>query len=337
MEEKIGFFKRIKLSIVSFDAYKIFAKQKISISIKYFFQLLLVFSLLATIAIIYPLISAINEGISYMKNEMPNITFQDNKLTLESDEPVKIENAGLFGIIVIDTDINEEEEEQNYLNEMNQYDNSILFLQDKVIVKPNASTGYITYEYNTISNSLGISSFTKQDITNYLEKTGLTQISISVYLIMFFYVLMTYLLVTLVDVVMLSLLAYLTCKIYKVNIPYKGCFSIAIHGLTLPILLNIIYIFINTFTGFEIEYFQVMYNIISYIYILVAVILAKSDFDKNAMDLIKVEGEVEKTPEQEEQIEEPKEEEKEQKEKKDDKEQEKDKKTKGQTPEPGQA
>jgi len=336
MEEKIGFFTRIKMSITNFEIYKKFATEKTGKSIKYFFQIVTIFSLLATIAVMFPFITVINNVAEYIKNEMPNIIFEDNQLTLESDEPLQITNDNILGLLIIDTNLGENEE-KTYLDKMNQYDNSILFLKEKLIIKPNTTTGYMTYYYKTISDNINIKNFTKQDLINYLEEGGLTKIYISIYFIMLFYLLFTYILVTLLDVALLSILAYLTCKIYHVNIQYKGCFNMAIHALTLPIILNLAYIFINTLTGFKIEYFQIMYNIVSYIYILAAVLIIKSDFDKKGMDIIKIEEKIKR--DEIEQIQPQKQEKPEEKKEDTEKKKKEDKKEGGATPEPkpGQA
>lgn len=333
MEEKVGFFKRVKMSITNFDSYQKFATEKTGTAIKYFFQIVIIFSILASIAIIYSFSNVLNNGVEYIKNDMPDFSFEDNILTLESEEPIELEGKEVSSLLIMDTNI-DTDDAQSYLDKMNNYDNSILFLKDRLIVKPNATSGYITYDYKSITETTSIENFTKQDLVNYLEDSGLMKIYVSIYLMILFYLLITYVLVTLFDVAILSMLAYLTSKLYSVNISYKGCFNIAIYALTLPILLNILYIFINTLTGFKIEYFQIMYNIVSYIYVLVAILLIKSDLDKKGMDLIKIEGEIKKQEVEEEPVEEKKEpkEDKDQKKKKDE-----GKENDNSTPEPGQA
>lgn len=333
MEEKVGFFKRVKMSITNFDSYQKFATEKTVAAIKYFFQIVIIFSILASIAIIYSFSNVLNNGVEYIKNDMPDFSFEDNILTLESEEPIELEGKEVSSLLIMDTNI-DTDDAQSYLDKMNNYNNSILFLKDRLIVKPNATSGYITYDYKSITETTNIENFTKQDLVNYLEDSGLMKIYVSIYLMILFYLLITYVLVTLFDVAILSMLAYLTSKLYSVNISYKGCFNIAIYALTLPILLNILYIFINTLTGFKIEYFQIMYNIVSYIYVLVAILLIKSDLDKKGMDLIKIEGEIKKQEVEEEPVEEKKEqkEDKDQKKKKDE-----GKENDNSTPEPGQA
>ena len=62
----------------------------------------------------------------------------------------------------------------------------------------------------------------------------------------------------------------------------------ALHALTLPTILNLIYIIVNLYTGFNIEYFQVMYSAISYVYIITGILMIKADFIKKQLELNKI-------------------------------------------------
>ena len=66
----------------------------------------------------------------------------------------------------------------------------------------------------------------------------------------------------------------------------------------MPILLNLIYILVNTFTGFTIQYFQWMYTTISYIYVIVAILIIKTDLINRQFELMKIIEEQEKVKEE---------------------------------------
>lgn len=100
-----------------------------------------------------------------------------------------------------------------------------------------------------------------------------------------------------------------------------------VYALTLPILLNIIYIVVNTFTGLEIKYFSWMYTTISYIYMIVAILMIKTDLINRQVELMKIIEEQEKVKKEIEEQKRKKEEEK-KKEPKDDNEEEKEQKKK---------
>ena len=82
----------------------------------------------------------------------------------------------------------------------------------------------------------------------------------------------------LLDTLLLSILGIITSKILNMKMSFTQIFSISVHSLTLPIILNIIYFMVNIFTGFTIKYFQTMYITISYIYLITALLLLKSEY-----------------------------------------------------------
>ena len=116
-------------------------------------------------------------------------------------------------------------------------------------------------------------------------------------------------------------------KIINVKFKYKSIFNMSVYSLTLSIILYMIYIVINIFTGFTIKYFEIAYNAIAYIYIITAMLMIKSDLIKQQIEVGKILEEQKKTREEKEK-EENKEKPKEDKDKKKDKENKEKKKDK---------
>lgn len=107
-----------------------------------------------------------------------------------------------------------------------------------------------------------------------------------------------YFIITMVDVLLLSVLGFITSRIAKVPLKYSAIVSISCYALTLSIILNAIYILINRFTGFEIKYFQIMYNGIGYIYVVTAILMIKTDLIKQQIEIAKLEEEQKKIREE---------------------------------------
>lgn len=105
---------------------------------------------------------------------------------------------------------------------------------------------------------------------------------------------MIYIANVLVDALVLGVLGYLTARITKMKIRFGAAFSIGVHALTLPIILNILYVILNGITGYIIEHFQFMYTAISYIYVITAILIIKSDYIKTQTELQKILSEQEK-------------------------------------------
>lgn len=329
----MNFLKKVKTAIVNFEGYQQFANEKTVTAIKYFLQIVLVFAIFASISAAYPFVNNIKNGVEYMKTDIPNFSITDNKLTLESEKPVVTKNDSVSLILAINPNISKDDVNA-FFEENKAYNNVVLLSEDQLFVKMATTSGIIAYDYKTITQTTGMQDISKQSIIEYFDNSGYIKVFFAMFLFLLAYLLLTCIITTLLDVLILSVLALITAKLYKVKLDFKQCFNMAIYALTLPILLNTAYVLLNSFTGFTIEYFRIMYNVISYIYIIAAILIIKTDFNKTGSDVIKIVEELKKQETEEMPLEEPKEEKKDKKDKKEDKE-EKDKGTP--EPNPGKA
>ena len=135
--------------------------------------------------------------------------------------------------------------------------------------------------------------------------------------------------------IFLAIFGYLTTWIAKIRMRFVAVFNMAVYSLTLSTILNMIYIAINIFVPFTMEYFQVMYVTVAAIYLIAAIFLLKSEYIKRQAELMKlaeaqeiVKKELEEKEEEEKEKEEREKEKKERKEK-DKKEEKKDEKQDG--------
>lgn len=119
-----------------------------------------------------------------------------------------------------------------------------------------------------------------------------------IFIVMTIYLFIIYFSSVLMDALVLAILGYITCSILKIKLKPSALYNIAIYALTLPIILNAIYMIINIFTGFTVKYFQVMYTAISYIYVISSILIIKSDFIKKQAELTKILSEQEKVKEE---------------------------------------
>lgn len=286
MSKKMNFFKSFWYAITNFEKYKEFAYLKTSEVIKYIAILLVLFSLLITVALAVPVLNTVNSGINYFEKEFPDLNYSEGKLVVDSKEPIYLQDENLDAILLVDTNATLEEEEK-YLEEQKSHATAILVFSDKLVIKTAALTAYTTYEYTQIQNNFGFESFSKQDILEKITGNQIYKLYGSIYLFLFAYMFLTYIVVIFIDIVILSILALLVSKLYKVNLKYSNCVKLSSYALTLPLLLQLVYIYVNTFTGFTITYFSLMYDIISYIYIITAILIMRNDIAKQDIGLIK--------------------------------------------------
>ena len=166
--------------------------------------------------------------------------------------------------------------------------------------------------------------------TTEISKTGLislieekrVQIDFTIFASLFGITYVIYIVSTIIDALALSLLVIIISKMAKIPLKYSQCITVAISALTLPIILNLIYNCANILTGFYMTYFQIMYTLISYIYIVAVILIMKSDLIKKRQ-LIKATIEVKKLEQEQENKETKEEKKEEEKDKKDDKSDEK--------------
>ena len=166
----------------------------------------------------------------------------------------------------------------------------------------------------------------------------MTKIYVAFAVISFVYLYIIYLIRFLLDILLLSVVAYLLAKIIGVKFKYQSIFNISVYALTLSIILYGVYMIINLFTGFTIKYFEIAYNAIAYIYIITAMLMMKSDLIKQQIEVGKIVEEQKKIREEKKQEQENKEKDKKTKEdKKEKKEKKEESKDQEGTPEGNQA
>ena len=212
-------------------------------------------------------------------------------------------------IVIINT-MATEEQENEYKNKLEQYENGIILLNDRIIYKNEMLNQNIEYKYQDIADTYQITEFTKEEISDFIANFDMTRLYSSFFFIITIYMFILYFTSTLVDAFMLAVLGFIVARIIGIKIKFKASFNMGVYALTLPIILNLIYIVVNAFTGFTIEYFQWMYTTISYIYMIVAILMIKADLINRQAELMKIVEEQEKVKQEIEEQERKKEEEK---------------------------
>lgn len=114
------------------------------------------------------------------------------------------------------------------------------------------------------------------------------------FIIAFLSVLSIYFFSTFIDAIMLGILGTIIARIVGIKMKYKSAFNIGVYSLTLSIILQAIYLVVNILFNFEIKYFQWMYVTISYVYVVVAILMIKTQFINQQKELIRIQLEQDK-------------------------------------------
>jgi len=296
--KKTNLFKQALKSVKDLDKYEDFATELPKDAFKYLLKLVLVFAIIVTAFYTYKIVDSLNNIYTDLKGVLPEFSYSNGELTVNSEQPIILEQfEDAIGKVIIDTNIQENATE-HYKNEINDSTVAVLILKDKIIMTSNGTAGQVVYNYTDITNAYGLTEFAKQDVINYIDGINVVSIYTSVYFMMFVYLFIIYFISILMDVLMLAILAFIISRISRVRLKFAPSFNIAVHSITLSVLLNLIYIIVNLLTGFNIKYFGFMYTTISYIYVVVAILMIKTDFINRQIELIKIAEEQEKVREE---------------------------------------
>ena len=318
-EKKIPFFKKILLSIKDLDKYNILISEKLRRSIFYLLEIMAIFTIILSAVMTYKTNEYLSDFCNYVRNDIPNFTINAQGLDVENEEPIIIKNDNEFKYkLILDDTIDTADK---YADEISEYDGIVgLALQNKFILISNYTQTEISYE-NLLDN-FETEEITKESMIDLIEN-NVSVIDATVYLSIFITTYFMYTISTLIDVLALSLLVIIISKMARIALKYSQCVMIAIYALTLPIIVNLIYSCANVFTGFYMSYFQIMYTLISYIYIVAVILIMRSELIKKK-EIIKATIEIKKLEREQENKENPDEKNKED-DKKDNEDEEKDK------------
>lgn len=317
-KNKVSFIKRVYSSIIDFDAYSKFSEEPLSKAIKYLAILVLIFSLIIGIAYAGKFGNEVAKGAKYLDENIEDISFENGVLSFNNGETTTFEE-GLIPIIIIDT--SEEPDLDEYREKAKLYNYGLIILKDKMLIVTANADEVESAEYS----QMGIESMSKTDILSLFNnaKVFLT-IGVAVFIVEF----IQYFIYTLFFAIVLAIIAEIIALVLRIKVSFKSGYIMGIYALTLPTILEALYIILNLTTGLVIQYFSWMYTTISYIYVCVAILMIKTDFLNLKKQMMRIQEEEPRKEEKEIVIDE---QEKEDKETKDKDENEDDKNLKEQT------
>ena len=288
-ELKTGFFKKVWYSITKIEKYPDMAAEGFGKAIVYLGKIVAILAIVLCLGTIYQTHNLIQQSVEYLKNEFPEFSYKDGILNVESENEIVIpEEDSFVGEAIIDTKTEEESKINQYINSITEKGEGIIVLKDRVIIKNSAVAGTISYNYSETLKPLEINEFGKEDVINYVKSSQIISLYVSVFITIFIYSFMMYWLTTLSNAVLLSLFGYLTTWLARIKMRYVAVFNMSVYALTLSIILNMMYVAINIFVPFNMEYFQVMYVAVAAIYLVAAILILKTEFVKKQMELMKI-------------------------------------------------
>lgn len=288
---KINFFKRFKIAIFNLEEYGKFIEEKLSVAIKYLLIILLFSSIVVATMTTYDLSQEIKKGVSYLENEFPEFTFEDSQLNVENYVEGYDDEYDLK--LIVDTDpLLTEEKKSEYIKESKNYTSSILVFNNKIIYCLEELQN--EYLFTDISQIFNLQSSNKAELLNkYKEIGGIKTIATTYLISMSLTFFITNVIEVAADCLIVALVGIIVARLCGIMMRSRVAISLSIYSLTLSLVCNILYAIVYNFFGFEIKYFQVMYLMIAYVYIIAAILIIKTDLMKQAQELMKIQ-EIEK-------------------------------------------
>ena len=285
--KKQGFFKSVKNSIFNFDSYQEFALEDMKKGIGYFLKLLVIFSIIVSIIFsVLQVTKTIPTVKNFIANDLPNFSYSNGILNVESDDAVTIDKIADNVLVIADTKDLDETKIKEYKDKIDLYDVGILILKDKIYIKNSLSSeGIQEMPMSNLGSIYGKNEFTKQDVVNDINSVNMISLCISLILTVFLGFFITYLIISILDIIILALLSNIIAMLLRVRMKVSALVNISVHAMTLPVILLLIYVIILLTTGFEIKYFNIMYRGISYVYVITAIFLIRSNLIKQKMEL----------------------------------------------------
>lgn len=285
---KKNFFQRIKMAVFNVEKYQELALEKFDVAVKYFIKLLLLLTIIISFSTVFKFGTMTNFFIDAFKTDFPEFSFSNN--TLQAEEivnAVKTSKQQELALIV-DTSVEDKEEINKYITQISNYQNGVIFLKDKLILQVDGISGQNTYNYADLNTS-NIGDITKQSILNTLENTNMGIVYIAFFISIGIYMFLLYIMSTTIETVFIGIIGFITTKIVRLNMKITQVYSMAIYAITLSVILNAIYTPIRLLTGFNMEYFSVMYTLIPYVYIITAILMTRTELTKQQIEIGKIE------------------------------------------------
>jgi len=243
---KVSFFERFKRSIVDIQSYNFFAKESLGKGILYLLLLSLMVAFITSSVMSYKFKNSFEREARGVMIQTPEFEFKNGELKVDGDMPFRIEDY-----IIVDTTGNTDE------SVLDSYNEGILILKDKVIIKKNVVEKR-EFDFSAMNDV----EFNKQDVAKYIPKIN-NWISIFIVVFGIIFITIWIMLSTMVNALILGIAGIIISKVQKMDIEFGYIYKMCIYAFTLPIVVSKLII---GYLPIYIPYFNIVYYIVAGIY-----------------------------------------------------------------------
>lgn len=226
-EKKLNFWMKIISSIKGINHCKEAIRETAGKAILYLLLFALIFGAVGSIRSAVDTNREISKFINVYNTKCPDFELVNGELTVEGNMPMTLaQNEDYY--FVIDTT------NSTSPDVLNSYNQGILILKDKFIQKKNALQTQ-TIEFSSLRGM----TINKSKVNRYLPLAKL--------IIPFIFVgnILKYFLGGLISALILALFALILNSTFKTNLSYGQLYSLSIYALTVPIIMDVIFLIFN--------------------------------------------------------------------------------------------
>ncbi|MCR5185565.1 MAG: DUF1189 domain-containing protein [Clostridia bacterium] len=301
--QKMNFFKRLKIAIFHLEKYGEFLLEKWQVAFIYFIILVFIMSVATAGSQIYNICKMIPKGISYIENDLPDFKFENN--TLKFDRPIEAYDEEFKFRLFIDTAENQSKSVEQYKDKFREDDSGILLFNDRAFfvvdygISGMRPTEFKYGDYEEYISKLNITD--KASLKEYIEVVYVPFAIFSVFLEIVLINFIGFFVITILMLMATIAFGYIASFMCGIRMKYKPMFVLAVYSSSLSILLCSVYYVVNTITGFTMNHYDLVYSLISYVYMIAAILMIKYDLIKQGEILVQMtnNGKEEKTKEEE--------------------------------------
>jgi len=290
---KISFLKKVWYSITQFEKYPEMALEGIKRAVKYLIFLTAIVSAFILIGSLLQLKDLVNELAQYIDKNIPEFSYVDGNLSMGTEKTIIFDDIkyDIIDKIVIEPSAETEEEKEKIEKDNLAIGSTMFLFKNEMILEIKTENNEIvrqTFTYDDFVNGFigqNVESFNKADFVQYLTSNKMLNFYVSYGVTLFLYLFIVNILVAFLDSLEIAILGWITTTIARIRMNFGAIYNMAVYSLTLPMILNILYIVINYFIDFTITYFQVAYITIAYIYLAATIFILKDDFIRKMQEV----------------------------------------------------
>lgn len=296
--KEIGFWDRLKVSIFKLENYGMFLGERPATAFKYFLILVLLVSVIMTVVTTYDFFKMINKTKNYIQNELPEFVYEEGKVKFDKNVDAYDHEYDFRFIVNTDDEI-ESTTLKEYKNEIDNF--GIIILQDKVIFISDGTE--LEKEYSELMDYYQFGINNKNDLENTLNFSNINKLIGTYFIVDFIGTYIGNIISVFLDICVVAIFGWIAARFCGMNFKISLMMALAVYSLSLSIVLNCIYNVAYVLFNFYIEQFNIIYLLISYVYIIAAIFMIKYDLIKQNEELQKILEEQKKIREEKEELE----------------------------------